>query len=458
MTEADASLGDSLGVSVEAGWLIVLYSLAQTIIGTTSAELQPLELAAVAPPIDILEVGHRARRMADIEPGRRTRLAAFIVVVARRAVGRADHAARTGQQQLDPVVLSLFCHFDFLVTVRLGMPDRQRDCLRCLSQIVRYVGNEIGALRRLDEERVRKAVDVDAVLGAHARGPMVRQLDAATAGQIEAGAPFVFGADFEAGCIDDAIERVFLARDDDAVPGDALDALAVGIDQMRARRVEGLQIRVMKAWPLAKLAIPGFQLRGRLAVADDGIDPGADFLHFLEIGILERRQHLWWGALLARQIQHFCANAPRQMGPAVLHQIFLRGAAGLVRGKILQPALLPAWCRHACKPFRIDRRIGSDIDGGWRALEHVELLAGAREMRHALHGSGAGADDADALVLQLLHQRALGVAAGVVIIPPAGVERMPLEGLDTFDAGKFWHMQRPRPHADELRGEGIAAS
>ena len=34
---------------------------------------------------------------------------------------------------------------------------------------------------------------------------------------------------------------------------------------------------------------------------------------------------------------------------------------------------------------------------------------------------------------------------------------MPLEGLDAFDAGKFWHMQRPGAHADELRGEGIAA-
>src|SRR5439155_25732483 len=55
MTEADACFGDSLGVSVEAGWLIVLYSLAQAIIGTTSAELQPLELAAVAPSIDIFE-------------------------------------------------------------------------------------------------------------------------------------------------------------------------------------------------------------------------------------------------------------------------------------------------------------------------------------------------------------------------------------------------------------------
>ena len=127
-----------------------------------------------------------------------------------------------------------------------------------------------------------------------------------------------------------------------AQANDALDALTVGIDQMRAWRVEGLQIGVMKARPLAELAIPGFQLRRRLAVADDRIDPGADFLHLFEVGILERRQHVWRGALLARQIHDFGANAPRQIGPAVLHQIFFRGAASLVRGKILQPALLPA--------------------------------------------------------------------------------------------------------------------
>jgi hypothetical protein len=37
------------------------------------------------------------------------------------------------------------------------------------------------------------------------------------------------------------------------------------------------------------------------------------------------------------------------------------------------------------------------------------------------------------------------------------VERVPLERLDAFDARKFRYMQRPRAHADELRGEGIAA-
>src|SRR5512144_758580 len=78
-------------------------------------------------------------------------------------------------------------------------------------------------------------------------------------------------------------------------------------------------------------------------------------------------------------------------------------------------------------------------------------------MRHALHGSSAGADDADALVRQLFHQRARRATAGVIVIPTAGVERVPLEGLDAFDAGKFWHVQRPGTHADELRGEGVAA-
>src|SRR6478609_9531697 len=69
MTEAEASFG----VSVVAGWLIVLYSLAQTKTKAMSAELQPLELAAVAPAVDIFEIGHGSRRMTDIKLGRRTR-------------------------------------------------------------------------------------------------------------------------------------------------------------------------------------------------------------------------------------------------------------------------------------------------------------------------------------------------------------------------------------------------
>src|SRR6187455_49025 len=83
ITEAEASFG----VSAVAGWLIIMHSLAQAKTETASAELQPFELATVAPAVDIFEIGHGSRRMADIELGCRTRLAPFIVVITGRAVG-----------------------------------------------------------------------------------------------------------------------------------------------------------------------------------------------------------------------------------------------------------------------------------------------------------------------------------------------------------------------------------
>ena len=78
-------------------------------------------------------------------------------------------------------------------------------------------------------------------------------------------------------------------------------------------------------------------------------------------------------------------------------------------------------------------------------------------MGHALHRRRAGADDADALVGQLGHRRAEGIAAGIGIVPAAGVERVPGEGLDARNAGQLGDMQRPGPQADELGGEDVAA-
>ncbi len=214
----------------------------------------------------------------------------------------------------------------------------------------------------------------------------------------------------------------------------------------------------MEARPLAELAIPGFQLRRRLAVADDRIDPARGFPPSsrnrnpqtppaCSAGCAARAADPWILARMRRDrsVQPSCTRSSSAVPPAWF-------AVKFSSQRCCQPD-----DRDARKPFRIDRRVGSDIDGGRRALEDIELLAGAREMRHALHGSGAGADDADALVGQLFHQRARRVAAGVIVIPAAGVERVSLEGLDAFDAGKFRHMQRPGAHADELRGEGIAA-
>ena len=226
---------------------------------------------------------------------------------------------------------------------------------------------------------------------------------------------------------------------------------------MDARQVEGLQVGIVEAWPLAELAVPGLEVLRRRRIADDRVDAGADLLHLLVIGVLERGQHALARPLLLGQRQDALADAARQVGPAVLHQVLRRGPAGLVRREILQPALLPAWRGDGGEPAGIDRCIGADVDRRGRALEDVERLRRPREVRNALNGRGAGADDADALVGEPGHRRAERIAAGIGVVPAAGVEGMPGERLDARDAGQLGNMQRTGAEADELRGEDVAA-
>ena len=298
---------------------------------------------------------------------------------------------------------------------------------------------------------------MDAVLGLDALAPGLRQGQPVLARHLEARAALVVGADLEARGVDDAVDLVLDPADHEAVLGDPLDALAVGVDQPHARHVERLQIGVVEARPLAQLPVPGLQLLGGLAVLHDRRGPRADLLHLFEVGILVGGQHLLRRALAGRQLGDLLADAPRQVGPAVHHQVDLGVAAGLVGGEVLQPALLPAGRRDPREPLRIDRRVGAHVDRGRGALHDQQLLAGPRQVRHRLHAGRPGADDRHALVGQLLHQPALRVAAGIVIVPAAGVEGVALEGLDAGNAGQLGHVQRPGAQADEAGGEDIAA-
>ena len=63
------------------------------------------------------------------------------------------------------------------------------------------------------------------------------------------------------------------------------------------------------------------------------------------------------------------------------------------------------------------------VDGRRRALEDVELADDLGELGHDLHRSGTGADDADALALEV-----------DVVVPARGVERLALERLHALDA------------------------
>ncbi len=213
----------------------------------------------------------------------------------------------------------------------------------------------------------------------------------------------------------------------------------------------------MEARALAQLAIPGLEVLRGVAVLHDGVDAGPDLFHLFVVGVFECGQHVRRCHLLARQLHDPRANAARQIRPAVLHQILFCRAARLIGGEVLEPALLPPLGRDARKPFGIDRCVGPHVHRRWRALEHPERATVSGEVRHALHRSGTGADQRHAPVGQLVHRRAESIAARVVIVPAAGVKRMALERLDAGDARQLGHVQRPGAHADELRGERIAA-
>src|SRR3978361_100003 len=64
------------------------------------------------------------------------------------------------------------------------------------------------------------------------------------------------------------------------------------------------------------------------------------------------------------------------------------------------------------------------------------------EMRHALDRGGTRADDGDALVGKPV-QVAVGVATGIAVIPPAGVEAMALVAVDAGDARQLRPVPRP---------------
>lgn len=237
----------------------------------------------------------------------------------------------------------------------------------------------------------------------------------------------------------------------DGVLGDAFDAPVVGrVHECDVVPVEGVQIGVAERGALAHVAVPGLERLGRRGVLDDGVHAVADPVHLLEVGdFVEAFALLGWQARVAVGRDELLLQ-PRGARPAVVHQVLGRLAAGDDGEEIVPAAPLPAG-RQRCGPPRIGGAVAAHIDRGRRALEHIQMLGVPSQMGHDLDGGGAGADEGHALVGESV-QSAARVAAGVVVVPAAGVERMALEGLDARDAGEFrpaecsagdHHMARP---------------
>ena len=210
----------------------------------------------------------------------------------------------------------------------------------------------------------------------------------------------------------------------------------------------------MEAGPLAELAVVRLERLGGVRVVDDRLDPRADLLHLLEVGQLHRVHQA-----LGRHVTLAAAESDQQLaddvGPAVVDEILGLGDARHEGVEVLHPALLPARLERR-RPLRVGRPVGAHVDRRRRALEDVQLLGAGAEVRHALHRGGARADDADALVGEPV-EAAVGVAAGVVVVPAARVERVALERLDAGDARQLRPVQRPVRHHDEPRAHRVAA-
>src|SRR5258706_5780931 len=119
-----------------------------------STEREAVEGARRAPLPDVPEVGHRPLRVADVEPRAQPEVLALVVVVARRAVRRTQHPARTRKQELDPGVLGLLGGLDLAEPVGEGAGDGYCDGLARLRAVVRDIGDQV---RALDEEGGREA-------------------------------------------------------------------------------------------------------------------------------------------------------------------------------------------------------------------------------------------------------------------------------------------------------------
>ena len=246
-----------------------------------------------------------------------------------------------------------------------------------------------------------------------------------------------------------------LPSDDHRVLGDAVDAATLRVDQLHVRPIERVEIFVVETRPLAELPVVRLQRRGGVRVAHDLIDARAHLFHFLEVREFHHCGHLLRRLVAVGRALRKSAEIADDVGPAVGNQVFFLEAAGNEHVEVGHTFLLPTRLERLC-PLRIGRPVVAHVDRRRRALEDVQLFRGSAEMRHALHGGRAGADHRDAFVAQL-RQIAGGIAARVVVVPTARVERVALERLHARNRRQLRPVQRTVRHRDVARPHLVAA-
>ena len=226
------------------------------------------------------------------------------------------------------------------------------------------------------------------------------------------------------------------AVDDDAGFGDLLDSFAIGVNEVGSGGVVGLQVFVMKARPLAELSIPRLERLGGCRIIYEFVHTGSDLSHLLVVTLVIGTHESLWSEVWFGSGEQAVANSLGDVGPSVFDEVFVGKPSRLQGREVQQPVLLPTRLERR-KPLRIDWLVVAHIDRGRGALEHEQLATGTRQVRNALHRRCARTDDANPLVGQFVHRSPRRVATCVVVVPPAGVEAVPSERLDSRDPRKL---------------------
>ena len=378
----------------------------------------------------------------------------FVVVVAGGAV-RAAERSHGAEAFFDdggyPCFFALFGNFDGGRSLVEGVADDVGQVGGEFVEEVREVRGERG-LADLHEEAVREPAALHAVQCRHAGGPFFGQGLAAASDDFVAGPAGVGGSHFKAGGEDDAVDFVFDSVDHQAVFGDPVDAFPGGVDEFHVGSVERRQVLVVERGAFAEHPVVGLEFLGDFRGVDEAVDPGSDFVHLVEVGHLEDLGNV--GAAVGLGVAEAADHHADQIGPPVVDQVFGLGNAGDEAVEVLHSLFLPSGLKTG-DPLGVGGFVASHIHRRGGALEHVEVLGCLAEKRHALDGAGTGADHRDPLVAQPV-KVPVGPAAGVVVVPSAGVERVALEVADAGDAGEFRPVEGPVGHGHEPGSQSVA--
>ena len=129
--------------------------------------------------------------------------------------------------------------------------------------------------------------------------------------------------------VDQTIQLVVHATHRDTGFGDGLNALPIGINQVGASSVIGLQVFVVETGAFAKLAVPRLQSIGRCWIGDDLINAGPNLCHLFVVTVVVSRLKGLGAKILTRVSHDTITNALGDIGPAVHHQILVGKATGL---------------------------------------------------------------------------------------------------------------------------------